>query len=317
MTRCHLCNTELTMFDAEYIKQIGVCRHCATYNQNYAKLWKQVKEKMTTITYPLSIREISTHPDAVRLTGVRLDGLPDGVHTGGAWHWQGEVYKPLDGRPFYNAGNHMETEEEKILEDMRDQPLFPANWRIEELNGRRFLVRPYCVMVPGPTLGKTYLDNAKLLMIEQGIRAANRRGWTIGDLITLGVDKQRKLFLVDLSNAWRYEPAYNADDHDKIMRFFYLVGAEKLYNLRLKASEKLDDYSIETGDLSRKYIYASFNRPLGRWCGFDSSVTVLQENSPSWQTMTPHSWAITKTALPEETITNLQLQWGYSSPHAA
>src|SRR4051812_37726178 len=85
MKRCHNCNTELVFEDDQFIKQIGVCQHCAIYDQNYANLWQQVKERMTT--YPLNLRDVSPHPDALRMTGVRLDGQPDGVHTGepGVW----------------------------------------------------------------------------------------------------------------------------------------------------------------------------------------------------------------------------------------
>ena len=91
--------------------------------------------------YPLSIRDVSPSPGAVRLTGTRQDGLPDGMHTGGAWLCGEEVWKSLDGRPYANAECHYSTLEADVLEEMADKPLFPRNWRIEEANGRRFLVR--------------------------------------------------------------------------------------------------------------------------------------------------------------------------------
>lgn len=77
---------------------------------------------------PLSIRDVGPHPDAVRLTGMRSDGLPDGVHTGGAWLWgQHGIFKPLDGRPYANAKNHYPTDELTVLELMAGQPLFPRS----------------------------------------------------------------------------------------------------------------------------------------------------------------------------------------------
>jgi hypothetical protein len=64
-------------------------------------------------TLPLSIRDVAPGPDFTRLTGTRPDGLPDGVHTGGAWLSPDgrEVWKPLDARPYANADGHIPASE--------------------------------------------------------------------------------------------------------------------------------------------------------------------------------------------------------------
>jgi hypothetical protein len=45
------------------------------------------------VVLPLAIRDVGPHPHAVRITGSRPDGLPDGVHTGGVWLYGGEIYR--------------------------------------------------------------------------------------------------------------------------------------------------------------------------------------------------------------------------------
>lgn len=148
--------------------------------------------------YPLSIRDVAPGPDAVRLTGKRPDGASDGFHTGGAWLYQGKVWKPLDGRPYANANVHIETNEEDCLKALQGKSLFPKNWEIKETNGRRFLVRDHVPTFPGGTL---HLSLEQIYQIEVGINEMNSLHWEVNDDIVIGKDRQGRLFIVDLSAA--------------------------------------------------------------------------------------------------------------------
>jgi hypothetical protein len=182
---------------------------------------------------PLAIRDVGPHPDAIRLCGIRADGLPDGVHTGGAWLWNHEVFKPLDGRPYANADHHYPTDELVVLERMAGQPLFPKNWRVEERRGRRFLVRPVCRVLlqdlPWSTLGEE-----AALQIERAVRDLNEAGWQINDPITLARDPSGQLFLLDLSAAAEAGTTWmaGADELWRIDRFFQQAGFSRLLAFR-------------------------------------------------------------------------------------
>lgn len=148
--------------------------------------------------YPISIRDVSPGPGAIRITGDRANGGVDGLHTGGAWLYQNKVWKPLDGRPYANASVHIETDEEACLKALQGKPLFPKNWEIREENGRRFVVRDKVSTFPrgGLTLSLTQLEE-----VAKGIKAMNKAGWAVNDDIVIGRDRSGRLFVVDLSNA--------------------------------------------------------------------------------------------------------------------
>ena len=113
---------------------------------------------MNTTTYPLALRDMPPTDDGwLRLTGIRPDGLPDGFHTGGAWHHQatGEVWKPLDARPGPDCSFHEPTREAEALALVAGAPGFPLNWRVAETTHavdnvsyvRRWLVRRHAVVI--------------------------------------------------------------------------------------------------------------------------------------------------------------------------
>jgi len=151
--------------------------------------------------------------------------MPDGVHTGGAWLYNGEVWKPLDGRPWMNADCHIPTQEAEFLEAVAGQPFFPRNWRIEEANGRRFLVRPFAKI-----LEPKAIDDATLLALAGAVKQVNAQCWEIGDLIQLG-EIAGEIFIVDLSTVHVQKGicAYAADDKPYIERFFKMAGRDKLW----------------------------------------------------------------------------------------
>jgi len=265
--------------------------------------------------YPLSIRHISPSPGAVRLTGTRQDGLPDGTHTGGAWLCGNEVWKPLDGRPYANAECHYSTQEAEVLDEMADKPLFPRNWRIEEANGRRFLVRRKARIIDD----FSELDTDKVLMVESAVRALNAAKWEIGDPITLAYDLDSyDLFIVDLSNAQRMTGtgAFEANDEWRIHEFMKQAGCENLVKLRRHARHVLTNIAfIEKRREGYVHVYASFNRPLSQmWCKIPESVFV-QTDGANWSEATPHTWCVTRQPLDAETMHRYELRYGWSPIH--
>ena len=180
---------------------------------------------MSADVLPLSIREVKPHPLAVNYRGVRPDGLPDGFHTGGVYVLDGQVYKPLDGRPYPNFDGHVPTMEAEALHALAGLPFFPKNWRIEEHNGRRFLVRPWATIVQPRDL-----EVDMLWRIAEAVNAANLRQWEIGDLITVGRIGD-EWFIVDLSTAHycQYNATWPADDATYVGRLFEHAGHKEVW----------------------------------------------------------------------------------------
>jgi len=91
----------------------------------------------------------------------------EAIHTGGYLSLDGmEVWKPLDAKPYANADYRVETREADVLHLMAGQPGFPRNWRVEESNQRRWLVRPVCKVV-GQTFSRDDVDLAFALPVDK------------------------------------------------------------------------------------------------------------------------------------------------------
>lgn len=265
---------------------------------------------------PLSIRDVSPAPEATRLTGKQSNGLPSGFHTGGAWLLNGEVWKPLDGRPWANCENHYPTQEAECLEAMAGQPLFPRNWRTEERNGRRFIVRKRAHLVP-EDVDYRHLSNKQLLEVEQGVRNLNQHDWEIGDDIALAIDPDTyELFLYDLSTAHKRNGAgvYAADETWRILRFFEVAGASFLKKLRENGRScggRLLEM-MQHAHAGHVHVYASFSRPISPvWASIPSARYVYEERT-NWAEATPHTWVLAKEPLSDETLARYELRWAYS-----
>lgn len=268
--------------------------------------------------YPLSIRDISPDEGFTRLTGIRSDNLPDGVHTGGAWLSPDdkEVWKPLDGRPYLNADCHVETQELEVLEAMAGLPGFPRNWRVEERNGRRFLVRPKSIILTPEQIKAEYAK-----MIEQAIRQLNSQFWVIGDLISVGFDRASlSPFIVDLSAAHKEEKPWPADEEWRILAWLKWAGFKGLAKLREMARSvahpetsllvklgAVDD--LEWPGEEWQHVYASRMRPISTlWANIPQAHYV----SSSWSETGVHTWVITPGPLAEDVIYRYELTWGWS-----
>lgn len=271
---------------------------------------------------PLSIRDVSPSPDAIRLTGTRPDGLPDGVHTGGAWLVGDLVFKPLDGRPYANCEGHYPTQEAECLEAMAGKPGFPRNWHIEEINGRCFLVRPKCMTIPGD-IPYSHLNMKRLLQVEQMVRGLNRAGWEMNDPISLAIaPHDYDPFILDLSAVNYLGPGdkgcYSADEEWRVIRFFEECKAELLVKLRQNAQHAISSikWQLEDNHRNLHHVYGSFNRPMSdMWATIPGEHAYIHNPDPNWTESIPHTWVVTAQPLPDEVIERYELRWGWSPIH--
>jgi hypothetical protein len=258
----------------------------------------------TETLYPLSIRDVPPHPDALRLT-VRqpISGRPDGCHTGGAWLWEERVYKPLDGRPFANCEYHVSTYEAECLDALADKPFFPRNWAVEERNGRRFLVRAAARIVRPDELSFT-----ELVSLEGSVREANEMGWEIGEEITIAEDPHRQFFIVDLSAAHRvsFQGRADANDLQRLTDYATQAGAAGAMLLAIRsraalALERMDEY--ERYSQRFEYVYASFHRRV--YCFPDSIPHALVQSdifAADFREGIPWTWIVTNQRLDQSLV---------------
>jgi hypothetical protein len=260
----------------------------------------------------------------VRLTGVRADGLPDGIHTGGAWLWaeKREVYKPLDGRPYANAENHYPTDELTVLECMAGQPLFPRNFHVEERCGRRFIVRPVCQVFPRD-LPWTALQESDALQVEGAVRALNEAGWQMNDPATLARDPAGQLFILDLSAAgYAGTGHFGADELWRIERFFDQAGFHRLLALRRTAFGIVAPCRFSLEHRGYRNVYTCPSLTTAQRVP-DAVYVSSEEAAEYWRrekrderledalSFSP-GWLVTRQPLAPEVCAEMGLTWGWS-----
>lgn len=267
---------------------------------------------------PLETRKIRPHPSAQKLGATyRADGLPDGVHTGGVWRYRGEIWKPLDGRPYANADFVCPTLEDVALDELDDLYSFPHNWRVEDRNGRRWLVRKEALVLSESDY--CALDKRIVLQIEHDIREANQRGWEINDAFQIAYDWDlARHFVLDLSSAHKMTAktgAYAADEFDRINRFFKLCGLDSLAALRKNARHLLSPLEFEykhpeAQDGDYRHVYASLDQAF---CltGADLRQDCILEHQKRADGV-PYTWIVTEQPLSHSAIERLGLTWAYS-----
>jgi len=270
------------------------------------------------MTIPLSSREIKPHVHATRITGTRMDGLPDGVHTGGCWLCPDDtVWKPLVGRPWANATELVPTKERECLEAMSDVPLFPKNWEIRMACGMEWLVRRKAAIL-GRDVDHAAIDMLDGLQVEQSVRELNRRGWELNDPISLGyIDEW---FVVDLSSAWHLsgQGIYQANDENRIYQFWGWCGLHNLTDLRKNARTARHEWWLKgmTARSAHEHVYASFNRPIDRMLAtLPEGVELKQNDRGNWQAMIPWTWLFSTKPLDAELCDRYELVWGWSPVH--
>ncbi len=268
----------------------------------------------------LRIRDVPPHEDATRLTGQHANGQPDGVHTGGPFRWQNEIWKPLDGRPYANYSFHYPTRELDALTALAGFAFVPKHWRHEYRNGRHWIVRPYAHLVGGPKLDWTWLTLDKVLALEQAILAIGRAGWELHEEPSLAFNPAPKwydLYQIDFSNATNScgNVRYN-DDHDRFLTWLPYAGHQRLATLRGTGKQVMMDIwikDIKAEHMRWRHVYASFYRPLDYcWLRMDQPYHLVDCPQPSWQHTHPHTWLLTETPLPPETVTRFELEHAWS-----
>ena len=269
---------------------------------------------------PRTIRDVSPGKGFSRIKRMRADGLPDGVHTGGCWSNGIEVWKPLDGGNAH-GGPHYPTLEAECLEEMAGEPGFPRNWRVEERNGRRWLVRKKA-LVYGQTFERSEVPSEISEFVETAVRALNIKGWELGDAVSLALDLDTyEWFILDLSCAARtYTKTSAWDDEWRIWKWWEDEGWTSIRNLRGKARlvvsslENHDRYDISHG---WQWVYASRYRPLSFiWARKLRGKAVLVPNQYDTRTRV-HTWAVTNGPLDDETVSDYELTlawWPWDTP---
>lgn len=293
---------------------------------------------MARQTFPLWIRD--EKPDGrnwQRLTGERIDGLPDGFHTGGAWldPESDLVYKPLDGRPYANSEIHTATDE---LEANCAMAAITGqrNWwtettshtRDDETIERRWLVRKRAFVLGQGDWKVRDIKLEQVLQVEQTIRAFNEAWWEIGDDISVAFDLQSyEVFILDLSTAF-YRPGatgcYIPDDWWRVQKWLGQLGFENLLNLR-KYGKRVaplpcGDKFLNRGTLGEVewpgrewvHVYASRNRPMSAvWARIDKAHYVQSD----YRETGVHTWVVTPEPLDDDTLYKFELTWAWSPLH--
>ena len=235
----------------------------------------------------------------------------EGIHTGGLFLSPlNEVWKPLDALPYPNAPMRVSTREAEILEMMAGQPGFPRNWRVETVNERRYLVRPFC-QVLGQSIPRGDVTLDQVLAIEQAVRSLNQKMWEVHDSITAAIDPQsQEIFILDLSAAQPYgnedSPSmFKADDTSVMMKFLGDMGFTDLVKLRKQARSLLHDEEWLVKDLSESYQHLyQYDKASRSLCVKGESHQVRDE-----------IWVITEQPLSAEVVAKNGLTWGWSPLH--
>jgi hypothetical protein len=252
---------------------------------------------------PLKIRDVPPFEGAVRLTGTRPDGLPDGVHTGGAWRYQRLVYKPLDGRPWANAEHHLRTNEAAILERLAGKPGFPRNWLIAQRRGRYFLVRHAAQVIP-EDFPYASLRHEDALQVEAAVRTLNAEGWELGDALRVAIDDVGQLFLLDLSNAGPIGPMWMADDSQRVLRWFEEAGFHGLARLRREGQR-----AVPRGPGPARRLQHVYARARDTGAPLPAGVVVKPAGSALGEA---HEWLLAPEPLAQDTCRALGAAWAWS-----
>ena len=276
---------------------------------------EKVIKELTGQHFPISMRDVSPHPDAVRLTGTTPDGLPSGVHTGGAWKYGDYVYKPVDVQPSMGCGFHVFSQELQVLWEMSGQPLYPQNWWIERHNGRTFIVRRVAYIFPEDIDYRDYIDREKALYIERAIWNLNAHGWEFNEAsipLALSAGPDYKLFIYDNSAAQKMSGigAFAADERDKVTKFFGQCGQTWLADLRRNAREASNQRLLDPERQGIPWVYCSMYRPI--WLGVNiDGATYIHQSRTSVQHAQPHAWILTPNPLDDDYLRRYEFEFGW------
>jgi len=263
---------------------------------------------------PLLLRWTAPGPEFVRLA---IPGR-EGFHTGGPFLSPdgNEVWKGLDGRPLPDVPFHLPTNEETVLHLMADTSGFPANWRVEVANGRRWLVRKVAPVVP-ETYSPQWLTLDQVLHVEQALRSLNAKRWRLGDHLRVAIDPDtEEPFILDLSAAVlgggpEAPRISQANDAALFERWASEVaGFGGLVLFRRDARQVVSGMAWINGPYGKthRWVYASRTRPLERsWASIPDAVYL----DADWNKTGVWTWVVVPVPLGEEVAGRYQLQYGH------
>jgi hypothetical protein len=269
-----------------------------------------------TTTLPLELGEVAPGMGFTRMPMPNYWGLQEGVHSGGPFldPVGKEVWKPLDVLPTPNAQFRVYTHEVEVLTLMEGVVGFPRNWRVEEANGRRFLVRKLAYPIP-EVYEASMLTPEKVLAVEAAQRAINAKGWEIGDLVLrIAIDADTyEPFVLDLSAASFVGKAVwpGADEHLKFEAWAEsIAGRGDLVQFRRHARSVVSSaqWAIAHGRTHR-WVYGSRYRPVeSSWANIPGAL-FLDGNKAETDVCT---WVVVSSRLPDEVVNGFQLEYGWA-----
>ncbi len=268
------------------------------------------------VRLPLALGEVSPGAGFTRMEMPLYRGLPEGVHSGGLFlsPMRTHVWKPLDALTYPNAPHRLRTKEEDALLLMAEEPGFPRNWEAVEQNGRRWLVRKLCYLIPEDVPPDT-LTREHMHTVEAAQRGINARGWEIGDrALRVALDEDTyEPFILDLSHT-QYVGGkcslLHADEHAKFEEWAWeIAGFEELVTLRRTARKVVSSaqWGIEHG-ITHHWVYGSYNRPISSlWARIPDAIYVSADKATS----TMWTWVVVSGKLDEKTVQNYELCFGW------
>jgi hypothetical protein len=280
------------------------------------KKTKPEKDEEQIERLPLALGDVAPGEGFTRM----IIPAAEGRHTGGPFLSPDgtQVWKPLDGRPYPNAGYRVATQEDVVLELMAGIIGFPRNWRVQQAHGRRFLVRRLARVIP-ETFEVARVTTAHVLQIEQALRLLNAKYWTIGDPLKVAIDPEtQEPFVLDLSIAHKMgsptaSPPYKADDSWVFERWASeVVGHSQIVKLR--------------GDARHVVHQIRWVREHGRrhWWVYGSPRCAMDEQWPGTalpdaiyvpadeQVTGMRSWVVVPTQISDALVSHYHLVWGWA-----
>lgn len=276
---------------------------------------KKNKDTKSFERLPLSLGDVAPGEEFTRM----LLPAGEGLHTGGPFLApDGYVWKPLDACPYPGATYRVATQEDVVLELMAGTPGFPRNWRVQEANGRRFLVRKRAAVIP-ETFAASQVRQEQVLHIEQALRALNGKYWTIGDWLEVAIDPDTsEPFVLDLSAVHRMgsPTASSFDKADDWWMFKYwakeVVDHANLVKLRTDARQVVHHIGwVRAYGRRHWWVYGSPSCSMNeRWPGPVIPEAIYVEADEHATGM--QSWVVVPTELDHALVSRYDLTWGWA-----
>lgn len=242
-----------------------------------------------------------------------VNDLPDGVHCG-VWYSpkQQEYWKPTTCIPHRVATERYPTDELLCLRENQDLACIPPNWRIHtDKNGLDWIVRRPARMVE-PKEARQLIKADGLVMLEQTLRELNRRGWAVGDHLSVAIDRETYVpFILDLSCAMKRSSPIN-EDEERWFKWLDVMGWG--YRAKLWRKARHESFNLELPrDFWAGAVYASYNRPVSFSWFPVRDVHLVQRRDSTGDGIRCHTWVVTRKGerLSDDMCYSFELQEAY------